>query len=346
MAGFEKILVLIVLPSVITGETTNENQIRTTEAISRKMKDDTSTTRLQDAEFEPPQCSEQDWVQEFIFLDDINTFIYSRTCEIGRIQSNLTLALESVNGDSSGSWDSQCYAKITADDKNSGDCTFGLFGGVKSIINTFTTSNSLKWSNVVFLQDGTVEIGNNDVDVERTSVKFAFATTNWEYTELLSVCIEVGASAVYGFYGDLEPARQRRIRDKLSRCIIGENFEMGEYRFNNELMAECTGDDDIYVNETMVVHHLEFNDIGGKGIADLSFSICYEFDYCEGGSIIYDPFVYYEGTIFVHDVHLLTLHIFPSVMDTYTGEDADSGFGEMANKCSVLMVIFILIILA
>ena len=248
---------------------------------------------------EIPRCYSDDWSHQFSFDNKDNEFQYSRTCEVGDIQSSLKLTLVSVDDgskiDESGSWDPPCDHTIIG--RNiTGDCSISPFGGVRALQNTLTTDNSLQWLNVVFLKDDTANIGSNEIDVERGSIKFGLNTTNLEYDATLIVCMTAEAMAEYGYYGDMPEARQIKLRERLKRWLLEVGtLEFGEYKFNNELTAECIGYDDINVIAN-ITRRREFEEDGDKGIWSVSCSICYEFEYCEGGNIIYDPFVYYEGT--------------------------------------------------
>ena len=165
-----------------------------------------------------------------------------------------------------------------------------------SIANNLTTDIGLEWYTVLFLKDGIATIEGNEIGVERANVKFTLNTNALEYDESLTVCMTAEASAKYFYYDQLPEAN----KDELEQLIISDNGDsvaMGEYQINNELSAECIGYGNIDVIVT--IESIDCGEEEGGGAEGISVccSMCYEFSYCEGGNIFYDPFVYYEGMI-------------------------------------------------
>ena len=63
---------------------------------------------------------------------------------------------------------------------------------------------------------------------------------------------------------------------------------------DNELEAECVGYGNINVTVDIVQEEEGWDwTFGGQSMNEVT--ICYKFDQCESGEVVYDPFVYYEG---------------------------------------------------
>eukprot|EP01084_Bolivina_argentea_P218071 370137_1 len=237
----------------------------------------------------PTRC---EWERFGSYSNAENAFEIKRTCSVRDIESTFQLYLASISDGIStyntGEWDSECVAFSSG--SNDVMCTSENYGDVSALSNTFTANNDkLQWKMIVFQETGVATVADKTASVRKGAIKFGININEWIYSETLVVCLGIDVSSNYG-NRELSSA----VRQKLTRVTMRDrSIECGEYVFDNELTAQCVGYDDIGVSVSLNVILDPERD--NNGAYDISVQVCYEFDYCESGNVVYDPFVYYES---------------------------------------------------
>ena len=225
----------------------------------------------------------------------------------------------------SGDWLFEC------DRKSSDFCEDrGKYGGAPAYWNRFETTSDdmtiIDFDTAVFRDNGIATIDDRDVNVTANSLKFGLEVSGATYTDTLEICIEDWVSTWYynqrdyaavaasqedddsDYYNDDQDVLVWSDPDdtttRFNASEDGRIVQIGEYIIYNDLTAKCLGYDDIEVSISTEFVGVLVYDYEGFYIEDESIEVdqpfakvkmCYTFEPCQSGDIVYDPFVYYEG---------------------------------------------------